>query len=474
MTLRGWHARLSLGISLLTALAFALPLAFFARQQSAERAQQTSERRAATLVTVLGATRDRDELAAAWRSSGDDARSTCVRLDDGVVGRCPAPASYAERAAERRRALWVRPPGREEVLLLPVSLPNGGTAVVESAVRAEERSEGVLTAWLVLAGAVAALTLISVTGADRMARRLNRSATDLARAATAVGEGDFRVRVAVEGPREVRRVGRAFNAMADRIDELMRAERELLADLSHRLRTPLTALRLEADLLAVPANSRLRAGLAALDREVTSLISTTRSGPARERLPGRGSSDLPAVVGGRMEFWSALAEAQGRECQVWLGRGPLPVDLPADDLTAALDALVGNVFRHTPPGTGWGVRAGLLSGAPRLVVEDAGPGIESPALAAARGASEGGSSGLGLDIAAKAAEAAGGRLVVDRSPWGGARVTMVFGPVPDGGAVDAGGNGHRRAGGRNSRRNTSGNTAGAPHRTAAGDGTAES
>ncbi|MZE78656.1 two-component sensor histidine kinase, partial [Streptomyces sp. SID5475] len=72
-----------------------------------------------------------------------------------------------------------------------------------------------------------------------------------------------------------------------------------------------------------------------------------------------------------------------------------------------------------------------------------------------RGASEGGSSGLGLDIAAKAAEAAGGRLVVDRSPWGGARVTMVFGPVPDGGAVDASGNGHRWPG-RSGHRNASG------------------
>ncbi|NJQ03470.1 sensor histidine kinase [Streptomyces zingiberis] len=448
MTLRGWHARLSLGIALLTALAFALPLAYLADRQAAHRAHQLSERRAATLVTVLGATRQPAEVRAAWRSSGDDAASTCVRLDGAPVGRCPAPAAYAARAAGERRAMRVRPPGREEVLLLPVALPEGGTAVVESAVREGERTDGVLTAWAVLAAAVGALTLASVTGADRMARRLNRSATDLARAATSVGQGDFAVRVAAEGPREVRSVARAFNTMADRIDELIRSERELLADLSHRLRTPLTALRLEADLLAVPANSRLRAGLAALDREVTSLISTTRSGPVRGGGPDGPHSDLPAVVGDRMAFWSALAEAQGRECRVRLGRGPLPVDLPADDLTAALDALLGNVLRHTPPGTGCGVQAGLLSGAPRLVVEDAGPGIDSPALAAVRGASPGGSSGLGLDIAAKAAEAAGGRLVVDRSPWGGARVTMVFGPVEAGGGEPSAAGGGGRYGGR--------------------------
>ncbi|MFR9798717.1 sensor histidine kinase [Streptomyces sp. MS06] len=429
MTLRTWQMRLSLGIALLTALAFALPLAYAARQQAVDRAQTLSERRASALVTVLAATRDPDAVRAAWRSTGADAVSTCVRLPDGVVvGRCPAPESAAVEATGRSRGFRAGTADGRQVLLLPVSLPEGGTAVVESLVREDERRDGVAAAWTVLGAAVAALTLIAVLGADRISRRLVGSSADLVRAAGAVGQGRLGVRVRVGGPREVREVATAFNTMTDRIIQLMQSEREFAADLSHRLRTPLTALKLDLDLLGGPEADRLRAAVTALDHEVTHLIGLTRAGITDPAASGPQHSDLTAVVGARMPFWEALAHAQDRPCEVTVADGPLGIGLSEEELVAALDALLGNVFQHTPLGTGCAVFAGLLDGVPALVVEDAGPGIAEYLTARQRGLSGGASSGLGLDIAARAAEDAGGRLVIGGGGPGGARVELRLGP----------------------------------------------
>ncbi|WP_103531310.1 HAMP domain-containing sensor histidine kinase [Streptomyces sp. SM11] len=428
MTLRAWQLGLSLGIALLTTLAFALPLGYAARQQAENRAQQRAERRAAVLVTVLAATRESRAVRTAWRSTGEDAVSTCVRLPEGPeVGHCRLDAEAARRATAGTRSVRIRDAAGRELLLLSLRTPEGRTAYVESLVREEERSHRVAAVWTVLAAAVASLTLISVVSTDHMARRLVRSSADLVRAASTVGRGELGVRVHIGGPQEVRKVALAFNTMTDRIASLMQAEREFSADLSHRLRTPLTALTLELDLVQEPVAGRLRAAVSALDQQITHLIGRTREGGRDTPNAAGHQADLTAVVGARMAFWVTLARAQGRRCEVSVGPVPLAVRVPEEDLASALDALLGNVFRHTPPGTGCAVYAGLLDGVPTLAVEDSGPGFSAPEAAAVRGHSGAMSSGLGLDIAARAAVEAGGRLVVGTSRWGGARVVLRLG-----------------------------------------------
>jgi signal transduction histidine kinase len=125
-------------------------------------------------------------------------------------------------------------------------------------------------------------------------------------------------------------------------------------------------------------------------------------------------------------FWSALADDDGRPWSLDDGgaEGGAPVMLSEDEVAAAVDALVGNVFAHTPEGTAYAVRVRVAGGRATLVVEDAGPGIDAPRAAVGRGASRAGSTGLGLDIARRAAQAARGGLAIDRSPLGGARVTL--------------------------------------------------
>jgi signal transduction histidine kinase len=133
-------------------------------------------------------------------------------------------------------------------------------------------------------------------------------------------------------------------------------------------------------------------------------------------------------VGERVRFWSVLAEEEGRTLTVDLPAVPAPVRVSAADLGAAVDALLGNVFAHTPEGTQLSVtvRASTGGGA-TLVVADAGPGMRDDAVA--RGHSGAGSTGLGLDIARRTAEGSGG-LLRAASSGSGTAVTMELGAPP--------------------------------------------
>jgi signal transduction histidine kinase len=95
-------------------------------------------------------------------------------------------------------------------------------------------------------------------------------------------------------------------------------------------------------------------------------------------------------------------------------------------LQAALDAVLGNVFRYTPQGTAFEVGVSRRDGWVALRVDDAGPGIPDPEKALQRGQSNKGSTGLGLDIARRAAQSAGGSVSLDRAAMGGASVVMLL------------------------------------------------
>jgi signal transduction histidine kinase len=139
-------------------------------------------------------------------------------------------------------------------------------------------------------------------------------------------------------------------------------------------------------------------------------------------------ADAVAVARKRTEFWAPLAEDQGRAWALEVDGDGTIVAVPVEELEAALDALLGNVFIHTPEGTAYRVlvtpRPG---GGARLAVEDDGPGVAADLVA--RGASGAGSTGLGLDIARRTAEAAGGSLRITSGPRGGARIELDLPPA---------------------------------------------
>ncbi|MGY1591728.1 HAMP domain-containing protein [Geodermatophilus sp. SYSU D00708] len=396
-------------------LAFLLPAAALVARVAEGRALDAARVQLQLLIPVVGLD-ERAEVAAGLPVS--DGGTVAVRwIDDtwlgevGVLGADPAPSSAEVREGEDGTRL-VQPVRRDD-----------GTAVVEVFVPAAELHAGVTRTWLVLAGLGVVLLLLALLVADRLARSLTRPVTDLATTAHRLGSGDLAARVTPAGPDEVREVGTAMNRLADRIGELLAAEREAAADLAHRLRTPLTALRLDVEALPPADRERLLGDVDAVSRGVDEVISEARR-TVREGL-GAGC-DAAAVVGERVRFWSVLADEERRAVDVDLAAGPLPVRVAAADLGAAVDALLGNVFAHTPEGAGFRVAVRpRADGGAEVTVADAGPGL--PPSAVDRGTSGGGSTGLGLDIARRTAEGSGGALRVSSSP-AGAEVTLELGP----------------------------------------------
>jgi signal transduction histidine kinase len=299
-------------------------------------------------------------------------------------------------------------------------------AVIRVVVTEGRINQTVFIAWAIIVGLGVGLLGLAALVASSLARTLTHSVSDLAGTAGRLGAGDLRARVDPSGPPELQEVGHALNTLAERITELLAAERESVADVSHRLRTPLSALRLEAGELRDPEErDRTVAAVDALSRTLDDVIRQARR-PMRE---GIGAvCDARQIVVARTAFWSALAEDQHRRMRTALPEGPLLVKVAPDDLAAAVDALLDNVFAHTPEGSGFDVMLSPLPGAGAvLVIEDRGQGIPADAGLLQRGTSGKGSTGLGLDIARSTAEASGGRLRIDNGLHGGASVRLELG-----------------------------------------------
>ncbi|RCV50437.1 sensor histidine kinase [Marinitenerispora sediminis] len=413
--------RLTLLVGATTSLvlvAFLVPLALLVHTVAHDRAISSAAIEARALSAVV--TGDEAALRSVVQrtNAGEPFPVTVFRPDGTVIGE-PAPESPAVRLARTGRTLNAELPDGGIEVLFSVGAAEG-TSVIRVYVGPEEQRAGVYRAWLILALLGTTLLGIGLLVANRLARSLVRSIDGLADTSRRLAEGDLTARARPEGPPEISAVAGTLNTLATRISDLLVRERERVADLSHRVRTPLTALRLDVESVRDPAErERLEMSVAALERAVTRSINDARR-PAGEG----GRCDATRVVRERVEFWSVLAEDQERPLTVELPDRPLPVGLPDDELEPAVDALLGNVFAHTPDGTAFAVR--LRPGGPDgavLVVEDEGPGL--PESATERGTSGAGSSGLGLDIARRAAESSGGSLAAD-SP-SGARITLVLG-----------------------------------------------
>lgn len=413
---------LSLATTVLVVVAFVLPLGLLVRRQATEAAKVSAERNAqsvAALVALAVAVGDDPDAVSA--AIGNLPEGTVVYFGDNVFGTpTEGQQTLAEQAAGSRSTLADDVEGGWAIAI-PVI---GGTeAVVSSFVTSAQMTSGVYSAWLLLGALALALVILGVWVADRLGRNLTGPIEDLARSAHQLAAGDLDTRVEPSDPEEIRETGEAFNYLAERLDTLLAEERESAADLSHRLRTPLTSLRLQAEALGDPQERKAIVGqVDRLEHAMNQVIDLARSRAAK----APGESEIDRIVANRAAFWRVLAEEQDREMTLDLSAPGASVAIGEDDLGVMVDTLVGNVFAHTPAGTAFEIRTGQTSeGGPYLEVVDEGPGFEGASLE--RGVSGGGSTGLGLDIVRKTARAAGGALHTHDRPGGGAVVRVVLG-----------------------------------------------
>jgi signal transduction histidine kinase len=411
--------------SSLVLISFLIPLALVLRTLAADRAVSTATAQA-QLLSPLVTTQPTSalELTVAQVNAVTKTPIT-VFLPTGTVLGVPTPRSSAVQLALREgRSFSAEAPGGEQVLVAVGGLP-AGPAVIRTFVPDGVLRHGVARAWLLLGCVGLLLLVLSVAVADQLARSMIRPIKALAQASDRLAAGDLTARATVTGPPEVCRAGAGLNRLAVRIGELLAHERETVADLSHRLRTPLTALRIDAESLRDPAEmDRLLADVNAVERTVSGIIREART-PGGDA--GQGPCDAVEVISERSAFWWPLAEDQDRWMTVELPPVPVPVRVSRDDLAACADILLENVFAHTPEGAALAVRLSRRAGGGAwLVVADDGPGFGDfdPTQ---RGLSLGGSTGLGLDIARRIAEASGGSLIIGRSASGGAAVTLGLG-----------------------------------------------
>jgi signal transduction histidine kinase len=242
-----------------------------------------------------------------------------------------------------------------------------------------------------------------------------------------MSEGDLDTRVEIDSmrgvPPEIIEVAAAFNTLAVRLDQLLIEEREAAADLSHRLRTPLTSLRLQAEKIdnATDREETL-VQVDRLEAAIDRLIEISRS--QKSAFPE--SCELDVVVADRASFWRVLAEEQKRDFDLDLDAGKCRLGVSEEDLGVVVDTLVGNVFAHTPVGTGFSITTGETENRPWITVSDDGPGFADRSMME-RGVSGRGSTGLGLDIVRRTAELTGGHLDMNDRLGGGAVVHVWFG-----------------------------------------------
>lgn len=417
----------ALAITSMVVLSFVIPLAILVRDVAEDRAMVAAERQAqsiASLLLLVGPESDPAIVAQVSRAQRTESGDVTVFLANGeTVGDDVVEDIIVQRARILAESLRTRVDGGQ-VLAVPVA-SDDGTAVVRIFVPNDVLQAGIGQAWVVLGSLGVGMVLLAILAADRLARTAVTPIAELAEAAHMWTEGNLRSRVLPAGPPEVETMGRSFNRLADRFEELLTRERESVADLSHRLRTPLTALRLNLDSVDdSETRNRISEDVDDLERQVSNIIDTARR-PIREA--SGAITDLAEAAARRVEFWAPLAEEQSRELSTDLPDAPVHVPGAEHDIDAAIDALITNVLSHTPAGTDMHV-AVIANGGGTLVVTDTGAGFD-PALIE-RGKTGGDSTGLGLDIVRRIAEAHGGSVTVRRGATGGAQVVVRFAHRP--------------------------------------------
>ena len=401
-------------------VSFVIPLCLLVQTLAEDRAMAAADQEARNVAILLTGLVEEDQLAQVVANidrRGGGARTAVLTVDGRVIGtgQIDPDDPEVQRALDGNAFEEVDDAGGR--VLLPV-VTDEGTAVVRTSVAPDALHEGVTTAWLGIIGL--GVLLLSLAGATAawQGRRLAEPLREVAGIAHELRAGNLMARARVRGTAETQELARALNGLADRIRELLAAERAAVGDLSHRLRTPVTALRLDAE--AVPDRAlsrRLADHIAVLQRSIDAIVREARR-PVRTDLPAVG--DLAETVRERTSFWEVLAEDQERPTEFSVPDGEITVPVAPDDLADLVDVLIDNVFAHTPEQTAFAVRLDVADGTARLVVSDDGPGP------ADRAADRLGSTGLGLDIARRTATGSGGDLRFGPGEEGGTTVEVTL------------------------------------------------
>jgi signal transduction histidine kinase len=352
-------------------------------------------------------------------------------------------SSYATRpevlAALRGREIQTQRASRslgENILATAVPVVRRGRAVgavriTQSVAAVQHAVSSTIAKLALVAGTVLLLGLLA---GGVIARQVALPLRRLESAARMLAAGDLRARADVEGSSEQRSLSASFNEMADRVQRMIGAQRDFVADASHQLRTPLTALRLrleEARAAGVTEDvaAELDAGTAEVDRLAVIVDELLILSRAEDRELRGEAVDLPGAVRRAVARWQPAADARTIGLTADLA-GVGTAWCACADLDRALDVLIENALSYSPAGG----EVSLAIGQGRLEVRDRGPGLmageEELVFERFHRGSAGrqgpAGSGLGLAMARTLARAWHGDARLENRPGGGAVAMLEF------------------------------------------------
>jgi signal transduction histidine kinase len=333
--------------------------------------------------------------------------------------------------------------GEEWILYTDVS----GNGVAQAAQRVSARhdtaAESASKIFLPMIGLVVFVAGLMVVALRRGLRPLDGAARDVAtRSATSLTP----IAIA-DVPKEISPLVSSINELMARLSLTFSTQRRFLADAAHELRTPVTALRLQAQLLKRSSNdedraeamAELEAGIDRSQRLVEQLLHVARFEPDGEQIR-RDPVDLGELARSVVAAMSVKADHRGIDLGAG-GHAGVAVHGDATQLIVLLNNLVENALRYSPPGAVVDVNATTLDGQPTLRVIDSGPGIAEAERErvfarfyrgeeALRHARDSGGSGLGLAIVRAIAERHDAAVTLHTPRAGhGLEVRVVFPPA---------------------------------------------
>ncbi len=290
--------------------------------------------------------------------------------------------------------------------------------------------------------ALAGFALLLATLASLLlAQRVRRPVRVLVRGARAWGEGRLDMRVDASRRDELGDLARAFNALAERLQQAEDARRQWVADTSHELRTPLAVMRAQVEAMLDGVRPATADHLALLGRHLAGLgrlvddLQTLALGDAGALVIRLARVDATAMVAAS---WGGFAPRFGA-AGLTMTTEALPIHAivraDAQRLHQVLTNLMENSVRHTAPGGRANLSMVASGDRCRIVFDDSAPGVSDETLGRlgerlfrpdASRRRENGGAGLGLALSRKLVELQGGELTFDHSPLGGLRVTLAL------------------------------------------------
>jgi signal transduction histidine kinase len=328
--------------------------------------------------------------------------------------------------------------------LLYVAVPVSSGGVVHGAVRVtyptSEIDARVRENWLRL-GTLSLAVLVVVAGVGIvLARSVTRPVSELERATATMATGDLAQRVRVDrGPPELRSLGTSFNDMASRLQELVRAQQSFVADASHQLRTPLTALRLRLENIQAMSDNHERPDLDAsieetnrLSRLVDGLLLLARADAGQ---PVCEVTDVVPIATERQRTWEPLAQERNVEIVLAAPDRATVLALPGA-VEQILDNLIDNALEVSP--REHPIQISIEPNGHRTIVHvvDHGPGLDEQARARAFDRfwrapdAPSGGSGLGLAVVRQLANQCDAEVQLERHADGGIDAQVTFKTAP--------------------------------------------